>query len=58
MAERTHIMEPSIVGAHIDTWILNVKGTLLETLAEQLDSLKELAQETEEDVGPSRARHS
>ncbi len=42
-------MDPSIVGAHIDTWILNVKGTLLEPLGEQLEALKEAAQETEDD---------
>jgi hypothetical protein len=43
-------MDPTIVGAHIDTWVLNVKGTLRDSLGEQLDSLKELAQELEEDV--------
>ena len=36
-------MDPSIVGAHIDTWINNVQGLLRESLAEQLDSLKEAA---------------
>ena len=43
-------MDPTIVGAHIDTWINNVKGTLRESLAEQLDSLKEAAQELEDDI--------
>jgi hypothetical protein len=43
-------MDPTIVGAHIDTWINNVKGTLRESLAEHLDALKEAAQELEDDV--------
>lgn len=40
----------SNVGANIDTWIMNVKGDLLESLAEALDELKEASQETEEDM--------
>jgi hypothetical protein len=43
-------MDPTIVGAHIDTWLLNVKGTLQDSLADQLDGLKETAQEVEDDV--------
>lgn len=43
-------MDLHIVGANIDTWILNVKGDLLETLADELDELKEASQETEEDM--------
>jgi hypothetical protein len=46
-------MPPTIVGANIDTWILNVKGGLSESLADELDSLKEMSQETEEDVATS-----
>jgi hypothetical protein len=43
-------MEPTIVGAHIDTWINNVKGTLRDSLGEQLDALKQAAQDLEDDV--------
>src|SRR5262252_5671922 len=43
-------MESTIVGAHIDTWILNVKGTLRDSLGEQLDALKEAARDLEDDV--------
>jgi hypothetical protein len=43
-------MDSTIVGAHIDTWINNVKGTLRDSLGEQLDSLKEAAQELEDDI--------
>jgi hypothetical protein len=39
-----------IVGANIDTWILNVKGELPEALGEELDHLKEASQEADEDV--------
>ena len=40
----------SIVGANIDTWILNVKGDLAEALDEQLDALKVASQEADEDI--------
>src|SRR5258708_37616622 len=43
-------MDPTIVGANIDTWILNVKGELPLELAEELDRLKEASQEADEDV--------
>src|SRR5690348_1702414 len=43
-------MEPTIVGANIDTWILNVKGELPGALGEELDHLKETSQEADEDV--------
>ncbi len=39
-----------IVGANIDTWILNVKGELPGALGEELDRLKEASQEADEDV--------
>jgi hypothetical protein len=43
-------MDPTIVGANIDTWILNVKGELPEWLADELDRLKAASQEADEDV--------
>ena len=43
----------AVVGANIDTWILNVKGDLPEGLAEALDQLKEASQEADEDVSTS-----
>lgn len=43
-------MSYSIVGANIDTWILNVKGDLPEPLADELDELKEASQDSEEDM--------
>jgi len=43
-------MDPTIVGANIDTWLLNVKGALPEGLADQLDRLKAASQEADEDV--------
>src|SRR5260221_1555166 len=43
-------MKPAIVGANIDTWILNVKGALPEGLADQLDRVKAASQEADEDV--------
>jgi hypothetical protein len=43
-------MDPCIVGANIDTWILNVKGELPEELADALDRLKQASQEADEDV--------
>jgi hypothetical protein len=43
-------MDPIIVGANIDTWILNIKGVLPVTLGEELDQLKEASQETDEDI--------
>jgi hypothetical protein len=39
-----------IVGANIDTWILNVKGKLPDGLANALDALKAVSQEADEDV--------
>jgi hypothetical protein len=39
-----------IVGANIDTWIINVKGDLPAELGNELDRLKEVSQELEEDV--------
>jgi hypothetical protein len=44
-----------IVGANIDTLLINVKGNLPDGLADELDALKELSQETEEDVATSWA---
>jgi hypothetical protein len=41
---------PRVVGANIDTWILNIKGELPEELAEELDRLKAASQEADEDV--------
>ena len=46
-------MPPTIVGANIDTWILNIKGDLSDSLADELDQLKEMSQESEEDVATS-----
>jgi hypothetical protein len=43
-------MVPAIVGAHIDTWLLNIKGTLTDALGAQLDALKETAQALEDEV--------
>src|SRR5258706_9719017 len=43
-------MDPTIVGANIDTWLLNVKGALPEELADELDRLKAASQEADEDV--------
>ncbi len=42
-----------IVGANIDTWLINVKGKLPDGLAEELDFLKEASQEADEDI-PTR----
>src|SRR4051812_47029196 len=42
--------QPHIVGANVDTWLLNV--VLLQvpaSLAEELDALKQMAQEAEDD---------
>jgi hypothetical protein len=39
-----------IVGANIDTWILNVKGTLQQERADQLEALKRASQETDDDL--------
>jgi hypothetical protein len=43
-------MEPTIVGANVDTWILNVHGTLSSDLDEQLEALKQASQEVEDDI--------
>jgi hypothetical protein len=43
-------MSCHIVGASIDTWILNVKGTLQDLLAQELDHFKESSQATETDM--------
>ena len=42
-----------IVGANIDTWLINVKGKLPDGLGEELDFLKEASQEADEDI-PTR----
>jgi hypothetical protein len=42
-----------VVGANIDTWLINVKGKLPDGLAEELDFLKEASQEADEDI-PTR----
>src|SRR5262249_35570551 len=39
-----------IVGANIDTWLINVKGKLPNGLAEELDFLKEASKEADKDV--------
>ena len=39
-----------IVGANIDTWILNVKGNLPETLGDYLDHLKASSQDADSDI--------
>jgi hypothetical protein len=45
-------MEPTLVGANIDTWILNVKtaGAFPTEFAEQLDELKAASQEIASDL--------
>src|SRR5215469_4776361 len=43
-------MEPTIVGANVDTWILNVHGTLSPDLDEQLAAFKQASQEADEDI--------
>jgi hypothetical protein len=43
-------MSYHIVGANIDTWIINVKGNLDEELADQLEELKRVSQDADEDV--------
>ena len=43
-------MAYEIVGANIDTWILNVKGELSRNLDQQLDALKAASQEAETDL--------
>ena len=47
------MMRYQIVGANIDTWLINVKGKLPDGLAEELDFLKEASQEADEDI-PTR----
>src|SRR5262245_60901493 len=42
-----------IVGANIDTWLINVKGKLADVLADELERLKAASQEADEDV-PAR----
>jgi hypothetical protein len=42
-----------IVGANIDTWLINVKGKLPDGLTEELDFLKATSQEADEDI-PTR----
>jgi hypothetical protein len=46
-------MSYQIVGANIDTWLINVKGKLPDGLADELDFLKEASQEADEDI-PTR----
>src|SRR5262249_35215652 len=43
-------VDPTIVGANIDTWILTVKGELPVEVADALDRLKQASQEADEDV--------
>jgi hypothetical protein len=43
-------MAYQIVGANIDTWILNVKGDLTTALDQQLDALKAASQEADTDL--------
>ena len=40
----------AIVGANVDTWILNVKGELNGDLDEDLDYLKQASQEADDDI--------
>jgi hypothetical protein len=40
----------TIVGANIDTWILNVHGALYPGVDAQLDALKQASQEVEDDI--------
>ncbi len=40
----------TLVGASIDTWIINIKGDLSTDRAEELDALKWASQEADEDV--------
>ncbi len=47
------MMRYPIVGANIDTWLINVKGKLPDGSAEELDFLKEASQEADEDL-PTR----
>jgi hypothetical protein len=42
-------MRYQVVGANIDTWLINVKGKLPDGSAEELDFLKEASQEADED---------
>jgi hypothetical protein len=43
-------MSYTIVGANIDTWILNVQGDFPAELGDELDRLKDASQELEEDL--------
>jgi hypothetical protein len=43
-------INPLVVGANIDTWILNVKGTLSASLDQQLDVFKAASQDAETDL--------
>ena len=40
----------TLVGASIDTWIINIKGDLSIDRADELDALKWASQEADEDV--------
>jgi hypothetical protein len=42
-----------VVGANIDTWLINIKGKLPDELADELEFLKEASQEADEDI-PTR----
>src|SRR5262245_29636029 len=46
-------MQYRIVGANIDTWLINIKGKLADDLADELERLKAASQEADEYV-PSR----
>jgi hypothetical protein len=48
-------MDPCIVGANIDTWILNIKGELCAELADELEQLKLASQEADDDLATSWA---
>jgi hypothetical protein len=43
-------MRCRVVGANIDTWLINVKGKLPAGRAEELDFLKEACQAADEDI--------
>jgi hypothetical protein len=43
-------MRYQVVGANVDTWLINGKGKLPDALAEEPDYLKEASQEADEDI--------
>jgi hypothetical protein len=48
-------MTYQIVGANIETWLISGKGTLPDELAEDLDVLKQVSEEAEEDLNTDLA---